>query len=105
MPANFDECDEGCTGTMGRFVTAVAQPSKCEPPAELPATRIPLGMVGPTAALVAVGLALTVFAGPLYAYTGRAATALQERTPYIDAVLPDGLRGEGVSADLAQVHP
>ena len=75
------------------------------PPAELPATRIPLGMVGPTAALVAVGLALTVFAGPLYAYTGRAATALQERTPYIDAVLPDGLRGEGVSADLAQVHP
>jgi len=71
------------------------------PPVELPTARLPWGMVGPTAALVGFGLLLTVAAGPLYSYAGRAAVALHERTPYIDAVLPDGLRGAGVSADLA----
>ncbi|MDM8085908.1 Na+/H+ antiporter subunit D [Cellulomonas cellasea] len=69
------------------------------PPAELPDTRLPGGMIGPTAALVGLGLALTIAGGPLYAYTERAAIALQERSPYIDAVLPDGERGAGESAD------
>jgi len=68
------------------------------PPVERPPVRLPFGMVGPAAALVAVGLALTFAAGPLYAYTERAAVALTEKTPYIDAVLPDGQRGKGVSA-------
>ena len=71
------------------------------PPEPLPAGHVPRGMVGATGALVAASLALTVFAGPLYAYTGRAAQALADRTPYIQAVLPEGDRGAGRSAHLA----
>jgi multicomponent Na+:H+ antiporter subunit D len=70
-----------------------------------PPVRLPFGMVAPTAALVGVGLLLTVAAGPLYAYTERAAVALTEQTPYVDAVLPDGERGQGVSADVAEGKP
>ena len=43
-------------------------------------------MVGATAVMVAVTVALTVFAGPLYGYTDRAAHDLLDRSPYIDAV-------------------
>ena len=69
------------------------------PPAGAPARS---AWSRPTAALVAVGLLLTVAAGPLYAYTERAAVSLAERTPYVDAVLPDGERGQGVSDDVAE---
>ncbi|CAL9464574.1 Na(+)_H(+) antiporter subunit D [Nocardiopsis dassonvillei] len=48
---------------------------------------LPRTMVGATAALVVFGLALTVFAGPLIAYSSEAATELLARTPYIEAVL------------------
>jgi multicomponent Na+:H+ antiporter subunit D len=51
------------------------------------AGRPPRGMTVPTAGLVAVSLALTVAAGPLFALTGRAATDLLARTPYINSVL------------------
>ncbi|MBN9325627.1 MAG: Na+/H+ antiporter subunit D, partial [Cellulomonas sp.] len=71
------------------------------PPEPLPAGPVPPGMIGATGALVTASLALTVFAGPLYAYTGRAAQALADRTPYIQAVLPEGDRGTGRSAHLA----
>lgn len=54
------------------------------------AARLPAGMAAPTAALVAVGVGLTVVAGPLFAITDRAADDLLERTPYVDAVLPWG---------------
>ncbi|MDN5893331.1 MAG: Na+/H+ antiporter subunit D [Nocardioides sp.] len=50
-------------------------------------SRLPLGMVVPTAALIGFSLALTLVAGPLYGYTDRAAHALLERTPYISSVL------------------
>ncbi|GHS89861.1 Na+/H+ antiporter subunit D [Actinomycetota bacterium] len=72
------------------------------PPAPLPDRRLPVGMIGPAAALVVLGIGLTVAAGPLYEYTQRAATDLAERTPYIEAVLPDGRRGDGESADVAR---
>jgi multicomponent Na+:H+ antiporter subunit D len=72
------------------------------PPVEPPRTPLPLGMLGPTAALVALGLLLTVAAGPLYGYTERAALTLQDRSVYIASVLPDGERGEGESADVAE---
>lgn len=49
--------------------------------------RLPLGMAAPTILLVAVGLALTAAAGPLFSLTARAALELQLRAPYIDAVL------------------
>ncbi|GAA5154323.1 Na+/H+ antiporter subunit D [Nocardioides marinquilinus] len=49
-------------------------------------SRLPVLMAGPTAGLVVFSLALTVFAGPLYAYTSRAADDLMARTPYLAAV-------------------
>ncbi|HMR47932.1 MAG TPA: hypothetical protein PKE40_01060, partial [Arachnia sp.] len=48
-------------------------------------------MVGATTALVLFGLALTVFAGPLYEYTERAAEYLQSDA-YVATVLPEELR-------------
>jgi multicomponent Na+:H+ antiporter subunit D len=62
-----------------------------------PDTRLPTGMVGTTAALVAVGLSLTVFAGPLFGYTERAARDLRLQTPYINAVLGNGDGGNVAS--------
>ncbi len=51
---------------------------------------LPVGLVVPTASLVAVGLGLTVVAGPLFALTSRAALDLTLRTPYLIAVLGAG---------------
>ncbi|MEW2380721.1 Na+/H+ antiporter subunit D [Micromonospora sp. NPDC047707] len=56
-----------------------------EPPGRLPAL-----MLGATVALVALGLTLTVGAGPLFAVTVDAATDLLARTPYVRAVFPEG---------------
>jgi multicomponent Na+:H+ antiporter subunit D len=47
---------------------------------------LPRVMAGATAALVTLGLAITVFAGPLYAVADLAADDLVARTPYIQAV-------------------
>jgi multicomponent Na+:H+ antiporter subunit D len=41
-----------------------------------------------TAAMVAVGLALTVFAGPIYGVAARAAENLDGATAYIELVFP-----------------
>ncbi|UPK75726.1 Na+/H+ antiporter subunit D [Nocardioidaceae bacterium SCSIO 66511] len=49
-------------------------------------TRLPLSLVVPTALLVAVGIAFTVAAGPLFGLAERSADELRERTPYITAV-------------------
>ena len=49
--------------------------------------RMPVGMLLPTGALIAVGLALTVAAGPIYAYSERAADEVLDRSRYISAVL------------------
>ncbi len=51
--------------------------------------RMPIGMVGPTMALIGVGLALTVFAGPIFGYSDRAATEVLDRGQYISAVVGD----------------
>ncbi|MBD5785125.1 Na+/H+ antiporter subunit D [Cellulosimicrobium terreum] len=74
------------------------------PPVEIPAgITMPRGMVGPAAALVAFGLALTIVAGPLYSYTERAAQTLLDGHTYVDAVFPDGSdRGRGVSSDATE---
>ena len=47
---------------------------------------LPRGMTAATAALVAIGIGLTVAAGPIYTLTDRAAADLTARTPYITAV-------------------
>lgn len=71
-------------------------------PAELPTTPLPRGMVGSTAALVVVGVLITVVAGPFYGYTERAAQTLRDREQYISAVLPDRGRGTGESVDVTE---
>lgn len=55
-----------------------------------PARPMPASMVGATSGLVAMSLALAVGAGPLVDYTDRAARDLRLRTPYLEAVLPEG---------------
>ena len=49
--------------------------------------RIPVGMLVPTMALIGVGLALTVAAGPIFAYADRAAVEILNRGEYISTVL------------------
>ena len=49
--------------------------------------RMPAGMLIPTFGLIAVGLALTVAAGPIFAYSERAAAEVLDRDQYISAVL------------------
>lgn len=72
------------------------------PPEAIPETKLPRTLVGPTTALVGLGLLITVVAGPLYSYTDRAADTLLDNRTYIDAVLrPDG-RGAGESADESE---
>ncbi|GAC80535.1 multisubunit sodium/proton antiporter, MrpD subunit [Gordonia malaquae] len=56
--------------------------------------RMPVTMVVPTAAMVACGIALTVWAGPIFEFTGSAAHAVLDRADYIGAVL-GGSTGEG----------
>jgi multicomponent Na+:H+ antiporter subunit D len=52
--------------------------------------RMPVFMLIPTGALIAVGLALMVFAGPIIGYSDRTAVDLEDRSIYIDAVLGPG---------------
>ena len=49
-------------------------------------------MLGATAAMTAVGLLITLVAGPLHAFTERAAADLRQRDPYITSVLPEEVR-------------
>ncbi len=49
--------------------------------------RMPMGMLAPTGVLIAVGLALTVAAGPIFSYSERAAAEVLDRGQYISAVL------------------
>ncbi|WP_104160232.1 Na+/H+ antiporter subunit D [Arthrobacter sp. ZGTC212] len=51
---------------------------------------LPRTMVYPTVGLVALGVALTVLAGPLFSLSDHAAQDLLDRTPYIEAVLGEG---------------
>jgi multicomponent Na+:H+ antiporter subunit D len=49
--------------------------------------RMPSGMLVPTAALIAVGLALTIAAGPIFGYAERSAAEVLDRGQYVSAVL------------------
>jgi multicomponent Na+:H+ antiporter subunit D len=73
--------------------TPEGQPDGAAPTQDRPLEPLPRVMVGATAAMVVVTVALTALAGPLYAITQRAAGDLQDRTPYVSAVLD--LREEG----------
>ncbi|MGH8828287.1 MAG: proton-conducting transporter membrane subunit, partial [Jiangellaceae bacterium] len=84
------------SGSAGRVVTDLhGRPVRDEAPDPSDRTPgdprpLPVAMMWPTAALVVLGSALTLLAGPLYDFTDRAAHDLRERTPYIEAVLPGG---------------
>jgi multicomponent Na+:H+ antiporter subunit D len=52
--------------------------------------RMPAGMLTPTMALIGVGLALTVAAGPIFAFSDRAAAEILDRNEYITTVLRGG---------------
>ncbi|WP_026931814.1 Na+/H+ antiporter subunit D [Glycomyces tenuis] len=62
--------------------------AEAEPEQSTP--MLPKLMVAPTCALVAFSVALTFVAGPLFEFTSEAAEDLLTRTPYIEAVFPDG---------------
>jgi multicomponent Na+:H+ antiporter subunit D len=49
--------------------------------------RMPVGMLVPTGALIAVGLTLTVLAGPIFGYCERASAEVLDRGQYAMAVL------------------
>ena len=55
------------------------------------AREIPRLMIAATTVMVAVSLALTVFAGPLYAMSSRAGENLEGPAYYVDAVFPGGI--------------
>ena len=49
--------------------------------------RMPVGMLVPTGALIAVGLSLTIWAGPIFAFSERSSSEVLDRGQYISAVL------------------
>lgn len=60
--------------------------------------RLPRLMVAATGGMVALSLALTVFAGPLFAISSRAGDALQDPADYIGLIFPDGSTEVGVGS-------
>ncbi|MDN5805146.1 MAG: Na+/H+ antiporter subunit D, partial [Microlunatus sp.] len=53
---------------------------------------LPRGMVVSSAFLVLVGVGITFVAGPLYGYAERSAADMLSGVPYVQAVLPTGVR-------------
>ncbi len=93
-------------GTAEAAAEAGSSRTVSAPPAVEPAApvRLPRAMIGATAVLVSFGLGLAVVAGPLFGYTDRAAELLRDRSQYVLAVLPDGSRGDGESAEVAETE-
>ncbi len=79
----------GRTGIMLTARTGVQRLAGASPRAgaSRPTMLLPRTMVGSTLGLVALGVALTVFAGPLFGLSDRAAADMLDRTPYIHAVM------------------
>ncbi|WGH85310.1 Na+/H+ antiporter subunit D [Auritidibacter ignavus] len=61
------------------------------------------GLVAPTVGLVAVGVGLTVVAGPLYSFADQAAEDMLARTPYIESVLGDEAAAQAAE-DLQELN-
>ncbi|WP_299538511.1 Na+/H+ antiporter subunit D [uncultured Streptomyces sp.] len=82
IPGTGDEGIKGQPQPAGRAVAATLHGRSITT-----TSKLPRPMVGATAAAVVLGVAFTVFAGPLAGYTDRAAAELLARTPYIEEVL------------------
>ncbi len=76
----------GSAAWQRTMVVATAGDPTDEPEGELSGVALPRVMVGATAALVVLSVALTLVAGPLYDLADRAAGDLRDRTPYLEAV-------------------
>lgn len=72
------------------------------PPEPLPEAPTPRPMFAAATAIVVASTAITFLAGPMYTYAEHAAHDLTLKRPYIDAVLPDGERGEGISVEVVE---
>jgi len=86
-------------GRRPRTSRAVAGKSGSRFSGRSPVVLLPRTMVGATTALVAVGVALTVFAGPLFDLADNASENLNNPDRYVNAVLapvgPGGVSEEG----------
>ncbi|HBF82575.1 MAG TPA: Na+/H+ antiporter subunit D [Streptomyces sp.] len=82
IPGSGDEGISGAPAPAGQAVAASLHGR-----AVTTTTRPPGAMTAATVAAVALGLAFTVLAGPLTAFTDRAAAELIDRGPYTEAVL------------------
>ncbi len=76
---------------------------KAEEP--MPATSLPLPMIGAATSLVVLAMGLSIAGGRVINYTDDAAANLSNPNYYINAVLPDGLRGQGQSSDTTETTP
>ena len=81
----------GVTPAEQRRSDAIAQDLDPDEIEDEDTRPMPPLQVGATMGLVAFGLALTIFAGPLYEYAHAAAATLRDGS-YVLAVLPEGLR-------------
>jgi multicomponent Na+:H+ antiporter subunit D len=70
--------------------TPEGMPDGAAPLQDRPLRPLPRVMVGATAAMVTVTVALTALAGPLYGIAERAADDLLDRMPYVSAVFGEG---------------
>ncbi|MFD3411768.1 Na+/H+ antiporter subunit D [Streptomyces cyaneofuscatus] len=88
-----DEGPDGVPGTGDEGIGPVHRPAGQAVAATLhgravtTTSRLPRPMMAATAAIIALALSFTVFAGPLTAFTDRSAVELLKRTPYIEEVL------------------
>lgn len=72
------------------------------PPAELPQVKSVPGTTYATGVLVVITLGISLFAGPINAYTQAAGMELTQRIPYVVAVFPENARGEGISPQVVE---
>jgi len=78
-PSDAEHPDPVLLAPVGRAAGPGAKPNSV--------TLLPRTMVGSTVGLVVLGVALTVFAGPLFTVSDQAAEDMLDRSSYIQAVL------------------
>lgn len=101
QPVEEEVLDDEPVGTAGRIGLAAPVLSRAGNGGSstlVRSTLMPRTMVGPTAGLVVLGMALTVFAGPLFGLSDRAAAEMLDRGPYIHAVLGEDAAVPAVGA-------
>ncbi|MDG4769914.1 Na+/H+ antiporter subunit D [Solwaraspora sp. WMMD792] len=88
QPATTPSATRAVSGVRVPSTDSASTPLAADGPGSV--EPMPPLLVGATTALVLLGLALTVLAGPLFQIGTEAAANLVSRTPYVDAVFPPG---------------